>query len=119
MVLNIGGLHNIENVVVAITVAHQLGIADEKIKAAVADFKGVKRRFEYIVKQPAVVEENKGAVVFVDDYAHHPEELRALITGAKNLFPDMHCTVVFQPHLFSRTRILRMHLPLRWTWPMR
>jgi len=104
VVLNMGGLHNIENVIVAITVAHQLGIEDEKIKAAVADFKGVKRRFEYIVKQPAVVEEHKSAVVFVDDYAHHPEELRALITGAKNLFPEMHCTVVFQPHLFSRTR---------------
>lgn len=102
VVLNMGGLHNIENVVVAITVAHQLGIEDDKIKAAVADFKGVKRRFEYIVKKPATREFD--AMVFVDDYAHHPEELRALITGAKNLFPDMHCTVVFQPHLFSRTR---------------
>jgi UDP-N-acetylmuramate--alanine ligase len=96
--LNMGGLHNIENVIVAITVAHQLGIEDNKIKAAVAGFRGVKRRFEYIVKSA------EGGIVFVDDYAHHPEELRALITGAKNLFPDMHCTVVFQPHLFSRTR---------------
>lgn len=96
--LNMGGLHNIENVIVAITVAHQLGIEDNKIKVAVAGFRGVKRRFEYIVKSA------EGGIVFVDDYAHHPEELRALITGAKNLFPDMHCTVVFQPHLFSRTR---------------
>lgn len=104
VVLNMGGLHNIENVIVAITVAHQLGIEDEKIKAAVESFKGVKRRFEYIVKFPATAGENRGEVVFVDDYAHHPEELRALITGAKNLFPEMHCTVLFQPHLFSRTR---------------
>ena len=104
VVLNMGGLHNIENVTVAITVAHQLGISDDKIKAAVAGFRGVKRRFEYVVKLPGVPGEGKAPVVFVDDYAHHPEELRALITGAKNLFPEMHCTVLFQPHLFSRTR---------------
>lgn len=102
VVLNMGGLHNIENVIVAITVAHKLGIADEKIKAAVASFRGVKRRFEYIVKTAEGADQE--AIVFVDDYAHHPEELRALITGARNLFPDMHSTVVFQPHLFSRTR---------------
>lgn len=102
VVLNMGGLHNIENVIVAITIAHQLGIEDEKIKAAVASFRGVKRRFEYIVKTPEARDHE--AIVFVDDYAHHPEELRALITGARNLFPEMHSTVVFQPHLFSRTR---------------
>ncbi len=50
------------------------------------------------------MEKSNEALVFVDDYAHHPEELRALITGAKNLFPEMQCTVLFQPHLFSRTR---------------
>ncbi|MBO9567077.1 MAG: UDP-N-acetylmuramate--L-alanine ligase, partial [Niastella sp.] len=104
VVLNMGGLHNIENVTVAITVAHRLGIADDKIKAAVASFRGVKRRFEYIVKELPAAAEKKNAVVFVDDYAHHPEELRALITGTRNLFPDMLCTVIFQPHLFSRTR---------------
>jgi UDP-N-acetylmuramate--alanine ligase len=104
VVLNMGGLHNIENVTVAITVAHRLGIPDDKIKAAVASFRGVKRRFEYIVKVLPAAEEKKNAVVFVDDYAHHPEELRALIIGARNLFPDMLCTVIFQPHLFSRTR---------------
>lgn len=104
VVLNMGGLHNIENVTVAITVAHRLGISDDKIKAAVANFRGVKRRFEYIVKMLPAVEVQKNPVVFVDDYAHHPEELRALITGARNLFPDMLCTVIFQPHLFSRTQ---------------
>jgi UDP-N-acetylmuramate--alanine ligase len=94
--LNMGGMHNVENVTAAIAVAHSLGIGEEKIRNAVQAFKGVKRRFEYIIKMPGLV--------FVDDYAHHPEELRALIGGAKGLFPDMRCTVVFQPHLFTRTR---------------
>jgi UDP-N-acetylmuramate--alanine ligase len=71
-----GGRHNVENATAAIAVAHRLGIAGDKIIAAVAAFRGVKRRFEYIVKKP-----NR---VFIDDYAHHPEELRALITGQKN-----------------------------------
>ena len=94
--LNMGGRHNIENVTAAIAAAVQLDIADEKIKEAVAAYKGVKRRFEYIIKSDRLV--------FVDDYAHHPEELRALIAGAKNLYSDKKCTVVFQPHLFSRTK---------------
>ncbi len=95
VVLNMGGLHNIENMIAAIAVAHYLEIDNDKIREAVAAFRGVKRRFEYIVKN----EEQ----VMVDDYAHHPEELRALLTGAKALFPDKKCTVIFQPHLYSRT----------------
>jgi UDP-N-acetylmuramate--alanine ligase len=94
--LNMGGMHNIENAVAAITIAQHLNINPDKIKRAVNDFKGVKRRFEYIIKTDKIV--------FIDDYAHHPEELRALITGAKNLFGKMKSTVVFQPHLYSRTR---------------
>lgn len=96
VLLNMGGLHNVENSLVAIAVAKQLGIEDEKIIAAIASFKGVRRRFEYVVQSESLV--------FIDDYAHHPEELRALITGAKGLYPDRECTVVFQPHLYSRTR---------------
>ena len=96
VVLNMGGLHNIENMIAAISVAHYLGIDNDKIRAAVAAFKGVKRRFEYIIKSDEQV--------MVDDYAHHPEELRALLTGAKDLFPEVKCTVIFQPHLYSRTR---------------
>jgi UDP-N-acetylmuramate--alanine ligase len=106
VVLNMGGLHNIENVIAAIAIAHRLGIDAEKIKAAVAAFKGVRRRFEYIVKTPRQVGAGRGPIVFIDDYAHHPEELRALITGAKGLFGNMKCTVLFQPHLFTRTRDL-------------
>lgn len=95
-VLNMGGMHNMENMVAAISVAKYLKIDDEKIKAAVSSFKGVKRRFEYIIKHDKQV--------FIDDYAHHPDELRALLTGARNMFGNMKCTVVFQPHLFTRTR---------------
>jgi UDP-N-acetylmuramate--alanine ligase len=96
VVLSMGGRHNVDNVVAAIAVAHQLGISGDKIVEAVAAFRGVKRRFEYIVKKP-----NR---VYIDDYAHHPEELRALIGGAKELYPERNCTIIFQPHLFTRTR---------------
>ncbi len=94
--LHIGGMHNVENAVAAIGVAHLLGIANEKIREAVADFKGIRRRFDYLVKNDRVI--------YIDDYAHHPEELRALITSAKTLFSGKKCTVIFQPHLFTRTR---------------
>jgi UDP-N-acetylmuramate--alanine ligase len=94
--LNMGGMHNVENVVAAIAVASSLEIGNEKIKSAAASFKGVKRRFEYIIKNERLV--------LIDDYAHHPEELRALINGAKTLFRQKKCTVIFQPHLFSRTK---------------
>lgn len=94
--LPIGGMHNIENVIAAITVTQLLGIDKERVKAALSDFKGVKRRFEYIIKNEQTV--------FIDDYAHHPEELASLIKSAKRLFANKKCVVAFQPHLFSRTR---------------
>lgn len=100
VLLNVGGLHNVENALAAIAVAHVLKIDDEKIKEAVAAFKGVKRRFEYVIAP------GEGEVVFVDDYAHHPEELKALITGARSLFADKKLVLAFQPHLFTRTRDL-------------
>ena len=98
LVLHMGGMHNVENAVAAITVASSLEIEDERIRMALTSFKGVRRRFEYIIKNERQV--------FIDDYAHHPEELRALISGAKSLFSNRRCTVIFQPHLFSRTRDL-------------
>ena len=98
MKLNIGGMHNVENAVAAIAIASSLEIEDDKIKASVESFKGVKRRFEYIIKNDRIV--------FIDDYAHHPEELRALIHGAKSLFRQKKCTMIFQPHLYTRTRDL-------------
>ena len=96
--LHMGGMHNVENVVAAIAVASSLEIDSEKIKTAVANFKGIKRRFEYIIKNDRLV--------YIDDYAHHPEELKALINGATSLFRQRRCTVIFQPHLYTRTRDL-------------
>lgn len=101
--LNMGGMHNVENAIAAIVIAHHLKIDDDKIKNAVADFKGVKRRFEYII-EPAKNEDSKNKIIYIDDYAHHPQELNALITGAKALFNNRRCSIVFQPHLFSRTK---------------
>ncbi|HEY0298412.1 MAG TPA: Mur ligase family protein [Arachidicoccus sp.] len=94
-VLHIGGLHNIENAVAAIAVAKYMNIDEEKIKHAVANFKGVKRRFEYYL--------NDDKHILIDDYAHHPEELNALISGVHSLFSEK-LTLVFQPHLYSRTK---------------
>ncbi|QEC68832.1 UDP-N-acetylmuramate--L-alanine ligase [Panacibacter ginsenosidivorans] len=98
VLLHMGGLHNIENSIAAITVAKYLKIDDEKIKNAVANFKGVKRRFEYVLKT--------SRHILIDDYAHHPEELKALISGIRSLFVDKKCMVIFQPHLYSRTNDL-------------
>jgi UDP-N-acetylmuramate--alanine ligase len=96
VILSMGGRHNVENVTAAIAVAHQLDIPGDRIIEAVAAFRGVRRRFEYVVRAPGLV--------YIDDYAHHPEELRALISGARELYPGRKCTVIFQPHLFTRTR---------------
>ena len=98
LVLNMGGLHNIENALVAISVAIHLGIEPQKIKIALANFAGVKRRFEYLVKT--------NEQVLIDDYAHHPAELAALISGVRSLYSNQKLTLVFQPHLFSRTQDL-------------
>jgi UDP-N-acetylmuramate--alanine ligase len=94
--LMLPGKHNVENATVAIAAALQLGISPDKVKAAIASFKGVKRRFEYIVRDEAHV--------YIDDYAHHPEELRACFDAVRQLYPEKKLTVIFQPHLFSRTR---------------
>ena len=94
--LGIPGLHNVENAVAAAETALLVGIDGGRVREALRTFKGVKRRFEYIVKT------NKH--IFIDDYAHHPEELRACITAVKSLYPDKKLTAIFQPHLYSRTR---------------
>lgn len=94
--IGLPGLHNVENSIAAVAVAQQLGIKGDMINEALRSFKGVKRRFDYHVKSKSVV--------YIDDYAHHPEELRAAITAAKQLYPNKKVTGIFQPHLFSRTR---------------
>jgi UDP-N-acetylmuramate--alanine ligase len=103
--LNMGGMHNVENAVVATAIAAYLEINPLKIKNAIGTFKGVKRRFDYIISVNEAVK-LKNNVVYIDDYAHHPEELAALIKSAKSLFSFKKCTIIFQPHLFSRTKDL-------------
>ena len=90
------GLHNVENAIAAIAVARRLNISDEKIKQALSTYSGVRRRFDYQVR--------RSDFVYIDDYAHHPEELRACISSVKELYPGWKVTGIFQPHLFTRTR---------------
>jgi len=77
-------------------VALKLGVDESTIKTALASFQGVKRRFEFIVK--------KNKLVYIDDYAHHPAEIEAFLTSVKSMYAKKKITVIFQPHLFSRTR---------------
>ena len=94
--LGLPGLHNVENSVAAVAIAQQLGISGKDIKEALRSFSGVKRRFDYRVKTDKCV--------YIDDYAHHPEELKATITSVRKIYPNKKITGIFQPHLFSRTR---------------
>lgn len=94
--LGIPGIHNTENALAVIAMSHFLGATEEEIRHGLKTFKGVKRRFEYKVR--------KDELVYIDDYAHHPTELKALIDSVKMLYPNKQITGVFQPHLFSRTR---------------
>jgi UDP-N-acetylmuramate--alanine ligase len=92
--LFVPGFHNTENAVAAIKIALMLGVKPDIIRGGMAAYKGVKRRFEYIIKKD---------FVFIDDYAHHPEELRAFISSVRAMYPEQTIKVIFQPHLFSRT----------------
>ena len=94
--LGLPGLHNVENSIAAVAIAQNLGIKGDVIKNALRSFNGVKRRFDYRVKTDAIV--------YIDDYAHHPEELKATIGSVKKLYPTKKVTGIFQPHLYSRTR---------------
>ena len=91
---------NIENGIAAMAACHLTGDMDaEKAREAMATFMGAQRRFEFRMKEPG---EHGRAII--DDYAHHPDELKASITSVKALYPGRELTVVFQPHLYSRTR---------------
>lgn len=90
------GYHNVENAVAAISVAVQLGIDPESIKEALGSFQGIKRRFEYHIKE--------SELVYIDDYAHHPTEIKACLGSVKSLYPTKKITAIFQPHLYTRTR---------------
>lgn len=90
------GLHNVQNALAAIIMCSYLGVNEENIRKGLATFKGVQRRFDIRVRNTKHI--------YVDDYAHHPEEIKAALMAARNVFADKELTVVFQPHLFTRTR---------------
>lgn len=90
------GRMNVENAVAAVATLTLLGVKQETIKKALLHFTGVKRRFEIVVKTDKLV--------YIDDYAHHPEELKACIASVREMFPGKSITGVFQPHLYSRTQ---------------
>jgi UDP-N-acetylmuramate--alanine ligase len=94
--LGIPGIHNAENALACIAMAQFLGVSEDEILNGLRTFRGVKRRFEYHIRTPKLI--------FIDDYAHHPTEIRALISSVRLLYPDLPVTGIFQPHLFSRTR---------------
>ena len=94
--LGVPGFHNMENAIAATLVAMKLGVNEKTIREALASFKGVKRRFEFIIK--------KNDLVYIDDYAHHPTEIEAFLKSLKSMYKGKKITVIFQPHLFTRTR---------------
>ena len=94
--LNIPGMHNLENAIGATLMTLKAGVLLDAVRNGLANFKGIKRRFEYVI-------ENEN-IIYIDDYAHHPSELRAIISSVRELYPDKNITAVFQPHLFSRTQ---------------
>ncbi|WP_419241590.1 UDP-N-acetylmuramate--L-alanine ligase [Cardinium endosymbiont of Nabis limbatus] len=96
LVLPIAGLYNIENALAAITIGLTLGIPEAQIRTAIASFPGIKRRFSFVC--------NHKQYLLIDDYAHHPVEISALLGSVKKLYPNSSLTAVFQPHLFSRTQ---------------
>lgn len=94
--LGVPGKVNMENAVVALAAAYLHGVKEDYLRKNLASFKGIKRRFQYHIR--------KEDCVYIDDYAHHPEELRATINSVRAIYPDKHVTGIFQPHLFSRTQ---------------
>lgn len=94
--LGVPGLTNVENCVAAVALVAQRGYDKERLKEAIGTFRGVARRFDFHINTPRKV--------YMDDYAHHPEELRAMISSVRKMFPGRHLTVIFQPHLYTRTR---------------
>jgi len=94
--IGIPGLVNVENAIAGIAVSMLFGVNIELIKENIKNFKGVKRRFDYII--------NTKNLVYIDDYAHHPEELKATISSVKKLYEGRKITGIFQPHLYTRTR---------------
>lgn len=94
--LVVPGFHNVENALAAIGIAQLLKVDGNTIREGIAAYQGVKRRFEYVVRNEQHI--------YIDDYAHHPREIEALLTSVRALYPGKKMLVIFQPHLYSRTR---------------
>ena len=94
--MGIPGIHNAENALACYVLCRELGITESEIRLGLKTFLGVKRRFEYCVR-----EKNR---VYIDDYAHHPTEIKSLVASIRLLYPTMKVIGIFQPHLFSRTK---------------
>ncbi len=94
--LGVPGVHNAENAIACLALCEFIGLTESEVRHGLKTFKGVKRRFEYHVRTPELI--------YIDDYAHHPTEIKALIDSVRLLYPGKRVTGIFQPHLFSRTR---------------
>jgi UDP-N-acetylmuramate--alanine ligase len=94
--LGLPGIHNAENALAVAAMCKELGLSENEIRSGLQNFKGVKRRFEYQVRTEKLI--------YIDDYAHHPTEIAALVSSIRLLYPKKRIIGVFQPHLFSRTR---------------
>ena len=99
--LNLPGNHYVLNALAAIAIASELNVADKHIIKALAEFKGVGRRFERYGEVPATA---GGSFTLIDDYGHHPVEMQAVIAAARDAFPNRRLVLAFQPHRYSRTR---------------
>jgi UDP-N-acetylmuramate--alanine ligase len=98
--LHFPGRHNLENAMAAMAAAHIMGMKEEHLREHIATFKGIKRRFEFIVRNEHHV--------YIDDYAHHPAEIAACVSAVRDLYPDKYIMGIFQPHLYTRTRDFAM-----------
>lgn len=96
LTLGLPGRHNVENAIAASAVCLEIGITEEELRQALASFRGVRRRFEYVIRRADFVQ--------IDDYAHHPAEIEACVRSVREMYPDKKILGIFQPHLFTRTR---------------
>ncbi len=104
VVLNLAGEHNVLNALSAIAVAVELNVPDAAVLKALAEFKGVSRRFQSYGDVPAINADESGVFTMIEDYGHHPVEMAATLSAARGAFPDRRLVLAFQPHRYTRTR---------------
>jgi UDP-N-acetylmuramate--alanine ligase len=103
VLLNLAGRHNVQNALAAIAVGRETGVADDAIARALAEFKGVARRFQ---RYGEIGLPHGGRYTLIDDYGHHPVEMAATIEAARSAFPGRRLVLAFQPHRYTLTRDL-------------